>query len=271
MIKGLFSAALSLAIVFQGIEVPSHAHAAVPCAVAGGKTGTLKYSGQVSGTSAKICGATLLKKVTVVKKVVKAVVVVKPVTRVTVALAAAKKKAAAAKKKVAVVKVAAPKTAVAVKVTTTPKVTTTKLANQFTATPNRPSVIYSGSGSLSVGEQTSFSSSAASHTRSSYLLGYPAQVSFTPLSNSWNIGGVGATVTHVWNTPGVFKVTVTTTYSVKYRIVGKTGWVSLPGTISSTSAAVTITVGGDEVNPSVPSNVLLVHWNCMQKQSAIGC
>lgn len=271
MIKGLVSAALSLAILFQGVEVPTHAYAAAVCTVVGGKTGTLKYSGQVTTTSAKICGSSVLKKVTVVKKVVKTVVAAKPVTRVTVAIAAAKKKAAAAKKIAAAKKATVAKPAVITSTTTTPKVTTTKLATDFTVSPNRPSVIYAGSGSLSVGESATFSSSALSHTRSSYLLGYPTQVNFTPEKVTWNFGGEGNSATHRWSTPGTYQVTVTASYSVRYRIVGKTDWVSLPGMISSTSTPITITVGGDEVSPTVPGNVLLVHWNCTQKQSAIGC
>lgn len=277
MIKALLSATISLAILFQGVDVPNHAYAAIPCAVAGGKTGTIKYSGQVTSTSAKICAVALVKKVTVVKTVAKKVIVVKKTTTEAFTLASLKTAIAVAKKVIAAKKavVAKPITvvtkAVVTTVSTTPKVTTNKQASNFTATPSKPSVIYSGDGTLNIGESASFSSSAGTHTRNSFLLGFAAQVTFTPVQNRWSFGADGSSASHSWSSSGTYSVTVTTSYSVKYRIVGKSAWISLPGLISSTSAPVTIHVGADAVNPVVPANVLLVHWNCTQKLSAIGC
>ena len=77
MFKGLTAVVLSLAIVFQGQATPTPAEATT-CAVAGGQSGRLKYSGQLSPISATVCGNQIWKLIGKPKKPVKPTKPTKP-------------------------------------------------------------------------------------------------------------------------------------------------------------------------------------------------
>ena len=77
MFKGLAAATLSLALVFQLPVSPTPAHAA-SCSVAGGQSGRLKYSGQLSPISATVCGNQIWKLIGKPKKPVKPIKPTKP-------------------------------------------------------------------------------------------------------------------------------------------------------------------------------------------------
>ena len=105
------------------------------------------------------------------------------------------------------------------------------------------------------------------------LLWYPTQVRFQPVSYLWSFGD-GQTSTdrdanHSWAESGTYTVRLTVNYSVKYRIIGKSAWVVLPGQIAANSLPVVVNVGQKTLTSS--DLVRLVHWTCLQKPTAIGC
>ena len=77
MFKGLSAGIVSLAIIFQVALVPAPAEA-VSCSVAGGQSGRLKYSGQVTPVSATVCGNQIWKLIGKPKKPTKPIKPSKP-------------------------------------------------------------------------------------------------------------------------------------------------------------------------------------------------
>ena len=224
MIKALAAVSLSLAIVFQSPVGALPAHAAA-CSVAGGQSGSLKYSGQLSTISATVCGDQIWKLLGKPKKPSKPVVPTRP----------------------------------------------RKYANNFTVTPDRPKA--SGVRALSVAETGSFSAVTKKHTRNRLLFWYPAQVKFTPKTYLWDFGdGCKSTLrspVHAWGKVGTFAVKLKVGFSVKYRIIGRTSWISLAGLVYSKSSPIKVSVGA--ATQPVGGDVVLVHWLCNQKPDALGC
>lgn len=229
MIKGLASAVISLALVFQGASLTQPAQAA-GCSSVGGQAGRLKHSGLVSRNAAKVCGRELWKLVAKPKPVKKPVMRKAPGKNV-------------------------------------------HWKNEFSVTPDRPRFLVSGETNLSVGKAVLLTSLATKHQRNRMLLWYPTQVRFKPVSTAWNFGDGEASTApvaaHSWSKAGTYQVTLEVEYSVKYRIVGKSDWVRLPGTVRAVSAPRTFQVGS--VSPEASGRVTLVHWNCLQKLNAFGC
>jgi hypothetical protein len=77
MFKAMGSGIISLAIIFQVTLVPAPAEA-ISCSVAGGQSGRLKYSGQVTPVSATVCGNQIWKLIGKPKKPTKPVKPGKP-------------------------------------------------------------------------------------------------------------------------------------------------------------------------------------------------
>lgn len=224
MIKSLAGALLSVAIIFPVFEVPQPAHA-VTCAVAGGQSERLKYSGQVSPVSATVCGNQIWKLLGKPKKPIKRVWTGKP----------------------------------------------RKYSNKFTVVPDSPKI--SGATYLAVGEEADFFALAVRHTRNRLLFWYPSQVRFSPRTFSWSFGdatiGIGQSSRHSWLARGSYQVRVLVGYAVKYRIIGHSKWMVLPGLVNATSSPFLVNVGG--VTSSSSAKVVLVHWTCDEKPFALGC
>lgn len=224
MEKGLVAAALSLAIVFQGVSIPTKAHAAV-CSVAGGSSGRLKYSSQLNSVSATVCGNQIWKLVGKPKKPVKPTKPIKP----------------------------------------------RKYANNFTVIPDRPRI--SGPSNLKPFEHGAFSGLSVRHLRNRFLFWYPSQVRFSPREFTWSFGdgatAIGRDVVHDWTKPGSYSVKVVVGFAVKYRIIGHSGWIVMPGLVYAASPPVLVRVGLP--GASSGGRVVLVHWQCDQKPTALGC
>jgi hypothetical protein len=145
--------------------------------------------------------------------------------------------------------------------------------NEFTVTPDKPRIAPIQETNVSVGEVVDFSALAVGHTRNRMLLWYPAQVKFTPKTSSWDFAdgsiATGFKVAHGFSSSGDYKVRLKVSYAVKYRIIGRSVWVNLPGGVTSFSNPITIRVG--EKIPNARGSVSLVHWNCLEKPSALGC
>lgn len=145
--------------------------------------------------------------------------------------------------------------------------------NEFTVKPDRPRIALLPSTTLKVGETANFASLAVAHTRNRMLLWYPAQVKFVPNTASWSFGNgaeaAGTKTSHAYSRAGVYKVQLKVSYTVTYRITGRSAWVKLPGGVTALSSPIMVTVGSNSPPPG--SAVSLVHWNCIQKPSALGC
>lgn len=224
MFKALSSGIISLAIIFQVALTPAPAQA-VSCSVAGGQSGRLKYSGQVTPVSATVCGNQIWKLIGQPKKPTKPIKPSKP----------------------------------------------RKYNNNFTVVPDKPKI--TGPQKLAIGESGSFSAIAIRHTRNRMLFWYPSQVRFTPQTFSWSFGdrqiGTDSTPEHAWTAKGNYPVRLVVGYSVRYRIIGHSKWVSLNGLVYGASTPITVNVGA--LPTSNGDNVFLVHWNCEQRPNAPGC
>ena len=224
MEKGLLAMALSVAIVFQGVGIPTKAHAAV-CSVHGGQSGSLKYSSQLTTVSATVCGDQIWKLLGKPRKPTKPVRPTKP----------------------------------------------KKYAHNFTVVPDRPQI--SATEKLLVGEPGTFSGLSTRHIRNRMLFWYPSQVKFSPREFRWIFGdgatAMGKNTSHAWSSSGLFTIRLTVGFSVKYRIIGRTNWVQIPGLVYASSMAKVVTVGTQPDKPG--GRVELVHWLCTQKANAIGC
>jgi hypothetical protein len=145
--------------------------------------------------------------------------------------------------------------------------------NEFSVTPDKPKIAALKSMNISVDELVDFSALAVGHTRNRMLLWYPAQVKFTPKTSSWDFAdgssATGFRVSHGFAAAGEYKVKLKVSYAVKYRIIGRSVWVNLPGGVTAVSNPITIHVG--EKIPNTKGSVSLVHWNCLEKPLALGC
>ena len=227
MLKSLAAVVLCLALIFPGSGSLNLAPAqAATCAVKGGQSGRLKYSGQLTTVSATVCGDQLWKLIGKPRKPRKPTKPTKPV----------------------------------------------KYDHQFTVVPDRPTFSLSAT-EVSISEPVTVNSLAVRHLRNRMLLWYPAQVRFKPMTYRWVFGdstiGVNSAESHAWSLSGKYSVRVAVGYSVKYRIIGKSSWVVLPGLVYAYSSPKLVTVGVKAKNE--PGLVTLVHWNCLQRPNAPGC
>ena len=109
------------------------------------------------------------------------------------------------------------------------------------------------------------------------LLGYDVEVDATPTSYSWDFGDgsaplvttspghpyPGHDVSHAYVAAGTFRVTLTVTYSGRYRLAGTTTWLPVAGTASTTATSPPI------VAEEAPSR--LVATDCTADPRPAGC
>ena len=134
---------------------------------------------------------------------------------------------------------------------------------------------------IAVGLPTNFIGTASAHIEEGDLLGYPAQVRFTPTSFTWNYGdgstgsGTGATwealgvpefsdttTSHVYAAAGPYNITLTVGYTAEYRFAGST-WQPVVGVVSSTSPPLAA--------PASVVRTVLVAEDCLRNPSGVGC
>ena len=228
MLKPWLAISLCLAVFFPALDHSGISHAAT-CKVAGGQSGALKYSGQVGSVSAKVCGNEIWKLLPKPKKPVQRKPITNPSKKIT-------------------------------------------WKNEFSVSPKAPAILRLSQGVLEVGEAVDLSAVAKVHTKNRLLLWYPAQVRFNPVSYFWTFSdgtdSGSALVAHSWIRSGTFEVKLAVKYSVEYRIIGKSGWLALPGLITSSAVPMLVQVGLVESNRP---RVVLVHWNCLERIQAVGC
>lgn len=229
MFKAIITFVISLALVFPSFQ-PDPSALAAGCSVSGGQSGRLKHSGQVVGSEAKVCGKEIWRLIGKPKAPVKPV---KPKT---------------------------PSKPI-------------RWKNEFSVAPDRPRIISSHSQKLAPNEPVVLDSSAVRHVRNRMLLWYPTQVRFKPVTSRWLFTDgsevAGTSISKSWELPGSYKVMLTVDYSVKYRILGRSDWVVLPGTVAARATPVTFKVTAEAI--ATRRKVVLVHWNCLQKPKELGC
>ncbi|GAB3128438.1 hypothetical protein GCM10027056_29840 [Glaciibacter psychrotolerans] len=134
-----------------------------------------------------------------------------------------------------------------------------------------------------VGLPANFYSRAEAHVRSGVLLGYLAEVRFTPLGFGWAYGdgshgrtGTGGAswaaqgraefdetaTSHVYGESGSFVVTPRALYTAEFRF-NSGAWRTVAGTVSVAGPAFTVVVG--------QAKTLLVGSDCRGKPQAPGC
>ncbi|MEY3889070.1 MAG: hypothetical protein RI931_192 [Actinomycetota bacterium] len=300
---------LGLALIFSLMgfaPAPSWAG----CKNSGGGSSAFSYGSEVAGNAVTICGNTSVvvpaRSSTTVKPVPKAVAklpakpvakpapkplvkVAKPLTMadiralIRISDVPSPKPIVVAKPKpkpvpMSVVLIKAPTKAVSVLSSTPASASAANGSANFS--PDEASAAVSPSSDLMVGEMATFYSDPMVHYRLGAVLGYPAEVRFSPVQTTWQFGdglsGSGAQTSHAFR-PGNFDVRVTITYAVSYRLVGQLAWILDPGQIQM-PAVVQVSVS-DSSNWSPPEEELLpaskvpylVSANCLANSSSVGC
>jgi len=222
MVRRFLAFTACFAILFPSPYSSPPAHAA--CAVSGGSSSRVKYSGSLSSYSATVCGEAIWKIIPRPSK---------PVTG---------------------------------------KTPTRKWNNKIVVVPDRPVAKVSLS-RLSPNQPATFQAISIRHTRNRLLLWFPAQVRFYPRTYSWSFGD-GTTASsvesqHWFGKRGTFSASVKVGFSVRYRIIGQSGWVALPGLVFRKSLPIVVNVS----SLPAPSTKLprLVHFECRAGVQIIGC
>ena len=149
--------------------------------------------------------------------------------------------------------------------------------------PMAPSQVMEPRGWSVAGLPANFVASAAVHTRTGALLGYPAEVRFTPVGYSWTYGdgtqastaSGGATwaalglpefsdtdTSHEFRRPGAYSVTVSVVYSAEYRFAAL-AWRAVQGTLTVSASPLGVIVGD--------AQTVLVNRECASSRAGPGC
>jgi hypothetical protein len=134
-----------------------------------------------------------------------------------------------------------------------------------------------------VGLPTNFIASASVHTRSGLLLGFPADVRFTPVAYRWNYGDASSArnatggaswaalglpefsdtaTSHVFDTRGVVTIESAVEYGAEYRFAGQP-WRAISGTIAVWARPLAATAGD--------AKTVLVERDCLRGPFGPGC
>ncbi|MCY7289896.1 MAG: hypothetical protein LH624_17055 [Cryobacterium sp.] len=149
--------------------------------------------------------------------------------------------------------------------------------------PTAPSQTMEPRGWSVAGMPANFIASASVHTRTGALLGYPAEVRFTPVGYHWTYGdgaqsrtnSGGATwaalglpefsdtaTSHTFSGSGSYVVVVAVGYSAEYRFAGL-AWRPVRGTLSVSASPLGVIVGD--------AQTVLVGRECTTNPSGPGC
>ena len=134
-----------------------------------------------------------------------------------------------------------------------------------------------------IGLSTNFFAAASVHTRSGSLLGFPAEVRFTPVGYRWDYGDGaqrgsavgGATwaeqglpefsetaTSHEYRQTGSYVITLSVDYAAEYRFAGQS-WRSIRGTLAVPANPLTVVASA--------ARTVLVDRECTRNPSGPGC
>ncbi|TFD29045.1 hypothetical protein [Cryobacterium cryoconiti] len=149
--------------------------------------------------------------------------------------------------------------------------------------PSAPTQAMEPRGWSVVGLPANFIAAASVHTLSGTLLGFPAEVRFTPIGYRWSYGdgaearttGGGATwaalglpefsdtaTSHVFRRAGVYSVQASAVYSAEFRFAGPS-WRAVQGTLPVSAGPLGVTVGD--------ARTVLVNRTCTTNPAGPGC
>ncbi|TFC56301.1 hypothetical protein E3O62_12555 [Cryobacterium sp. TMT2-15-1] len=149
--------------------------------------------------------------------------------------------------------------------------------------PAAPSQTMEPRGWSVAGLPANFIASASEHSRTGALLGYPAEVRFTPVGYRWiygdgtqastNSGGAtwaalglpefsDTATSHAFARPGSYAVVVAVVYSAEYRFAGL-AWRPVQGTLSTSASPIGVIVGD--------AQTVLVNLECTTNPAGPGC
>jgi hypothetical protein len=138
-------------------------------------------------------------------------------------------------------------------------------------------------GWMVVGLPTNFFATAFVHTRSGSLLGFPAEVRFTPAGYSWDYGDGSArrsmtggapwaalglpefsqtATSHSFSERATRVITLVVSYSAQYRFAGQ-GWRNVAGSLTVPADPLTAIVGD--------ARTVLVDRDCLRRPRGPGC
>ena len=134
-----------------------------------------------------------------------------------------------------------------------------------------------------IGLPTNFVAGASVHTLSGSLLGFPADVRFTPASYRWDYGDGGhdssstggatwaalnlpefseTATSHSYRETGSFTITLRVSFAAEYRFGGQT-WRNVRGTLAVPASPLTVVAG--------EARTVLVDRECTRNPSGPGC
>jgi hypothetical protein len=149
-------------------------------------------------------------------------------------------------------------------------------SQQVTFTPNPIQASYHPATVLAIGQLATFSSNPTLHLRTQQLLGRAAEVEFRPVALVWSFsdGGTAQSIDtrKSFAAAGEYQAVATVSYSVRYRILGETGWQQLAGSLSFRSNRLEIQVGASYLGGGQAiAGALLVGADCVGRPKAFGC
>lgn len=143
----------------------------------------------------------------------------------------------------------------------------------FVVSPLKPRAFTSGTRTLEISQPFTVATTASSHIRKNTLLGRLAVVRFTPVRTVWSFGdGRRSSIvrpTHSFSSPGSYSARAVVSYSVKFKFVGTTRWITDPRGISLQTNPLVFRVRRADTKPSA-GKPLLVLFNCQPVQR-LGC
>ncbi|WP_345063813.1 hypothetical protein [Leifsonia kafniensis] len=160
---------------------------------------------------------------------------------------------------------------------------TVRISDLVNFTPATASTGMEPNGWMVVGLPANFMATAEIHVRSGLLLGFPAEVRFTPVSYSWNFGD-GTTLSsasggspwaaqslaefsdtstsHRYAASATFVIVSGVTYTAEYRFAEQ-GWRTIAGTLSVTAEPFSAVAG--------QAKTVLVNDGCQADSRGPGC
>jgi hypothetical protein len=140
--------------------------------------------------------------------------------------------------------------------------------HEVSAKPVTPRIEQSAN-QVDVGQKVRFIASTRSHSRYRMLLGVPTEIRFRPIVRSWSLQGSHlastSALTQQFSVPGLFRVNLSVTYEIWYRVWSKGKFRKLNQTITLPALPAEIFVSAKQKSPR------FVVYACRDQPAAWGC
>jgi hypothetical protein len=146
------------------------------------------------------------------------------------------------------------------------------LPTSLVVKPAVPRIIRKEFGPAQFGQLLHFDTSALTHSRQGYLMGYRTEIRFRPIAITWTVSDgtvlTSAALEHAFANPGLYRVRASVRYAVKFRFIGGTDWIREPRRIDLKASPVLVRVVSSPVHSKRP---VLVYRSCREAPLALGC